>query len=97
MYFISGTFLGILFIYFFINNSVGEPPIIKLKFDEFFINGSFFIGSRHIHHWLIFLIFLVFLIIPAYIFCPSNFIEFIAGFSLMMVFHGLSYQDSFVF
>ena len=97
MYFISGIFLANLFIYIFINNSVCEPPRIKLNFDEFFVNGSFFIGSRHIHHWLIFMGFLIFIIIPAYIFYPSNFIELLAGFSSMMVFHGLSYDDCFVF
>jgi hypothetical protein len=97
MYFISGIFLANLFIYIFINNSVCEPTRIKFNFDEFLIDGSFFIGSRHIHHWLIFLIFLIFIIVPYYIFYPSNFIKLIVGFSMMMIFHGLTYDDCFVF
>ena len=95
-YFISGILAALFFIQFFICNSEGEPPKYKISCDDFFINGSFFIGSRHIHHWLIFFILLIFFF-SYYIFYPSNLGIFIIGFSILMVLHGLSYNDCFVF
>ena len=95
-YFISGILAALFFIQLFICNSEGEPPKYQINCDDFFINGSFYIGSRHIHHWLIFLIILI-IIIPYYIFYPSNLGRFIGGFSILMILHGLSYGDSFVF
>ena len=95
-YFIEGGVLSVLFIFFFISNNEGEPPKYQIKWDDFFINGSFYVGSRHIHHWLIFLILLMGIILTRILF-PSNFIDLLAGFSLTMVCHGLSYQDCFVF
>ena len=92
-YFISGILGAIIFIRLFICNNEGEPPKCKIDCD-FFINGSFYIGSRHIHHWLIFLILLA-ILFPC--FYPSNFISLLGGFSLLMILHGLSYNDCFVF
>jgi len=96
-YFISGILAALFFIQLFICNCEGEPPKYKISCDDFFINGSFYIGSRHIHHWLIFLIIFIVIVFPCYIFYPSNFIRFLAGFSFSMIFHGLSYKDCFVF
>ena len=96
-YFISGILAALFFIQLFICNSEGEPPKYKISCDDFFINGSFYIASRHIHHWFIFLIIFIFIIIPGYIFLPSNFWNFFAGFSILMILHGLSYSDCFVF
>jgi hypothetical protein len=95
-YFISGILAALFFIHFFICNSEGEPPKYQISCDDFFINGSFYIGSRHIHHWLIFLI-LFMIFFPYYIFYPSNLGIFIMGFSMLMILHGLSYNDCFVF
>ena len=96
-YFISGILWALLFIQFFICNTEGQPPKYQINCDDFFINGSFYIGSRHIHHWLIFLVILFIIILPCYIFCPSNFISFTGGFSFLMILHGLTYRDCFVF
>ena len=95
-YFISGILAALFFIQLFICNCEGEPPKYKISCDDFFINGSFYIGSRHIHHWLIFLIILI-IIFSYYIFYPSNLGIFIMGFSILMILHGLSYNDCFVF
>ena len=95
-YFIFGAGLSILFICYLISNNAGEPPKFKIKCDDLFVNGSFYIGSRHIHHWLIFLILLI-IFFSYYIFYPSDLGIFIMGFSILMILHGLSYNDCFVF
>ena len=95
-YLISGMAAAFSFIYFFICNNEGQPPKYKINCDDFFINGSFYIGSRHIHHWLIFLV-ILFILISYYIFYPSNMGKFFLGFSILMILHGLSYGDCFVF
>ena len=96
-YFISGILAALFFIQLFICNCEGEPPKYKISCDDFFINGSFYIGSRHIHHWFLFSGIFVGTIIFKHVFFSSNFLEFLAGFSLMMIVHGLSYEDCFVF
>ena len=96
-YFIFGAGLSILFISYLISNNAGEPPKFKIKCDDLFVNGSFYIGSRHIHHWFLFSGIFVGTLIFKHVFFSSNFLEFLAGFSLMMIVHGLSYEDCFVF
>tara|TARA_Y100000588_G_scaffold296579_1_gene317087 strand:- start:379 stop:696 length:318 start_codon:yes stop_codon:yes gene_type:complete len=95
------SFLGGIFALFFsdtfIANREGQPPKFIIKWDEFFINGSFYIGSRHIHHWVIFSLLLIFLIILYLLFPSNSLILFFGGFSVYMILHGLRYNDCFVF
>ena len=97
-YYIIGILIGIIFIQFCFCNCTGTPPKISIQCDDFFINGSLYIGSRHIHHWFIFICLYLFLLIPLYLLFPNNSIILIlSGFSVTMIVHGLLYNDWAVF
>jgi len=94
--FLKGGMLALLFINIFIANSTGEAPLYKLNFENC-INGSFYLGSRHIHHWLIFFLILICLIPISYFYHKKCFINICLGFSIIMIIHGLKYDDWLVF
>ena len=60
-------------------------PNIRLK------NGSIIINNIHMHHWAIFTLICILL----WLFNKYNYTFF--GFSLIMILHGLSYKDRFMF
>ena len=97
-YYIIGVLLGIIFIQFIFCNCAGTPPKISFLWEDYFMNGSLYIGSRHIHHWLIFTCIYLFLLIPLYLLFPDcSFILVLSGFSIVMIIHGLLYDDWSVF
>ena len=97
-YYIIGVLLGIIFIQCLFCNSSGTPPKVSFEWNDYFINGSLYIGSRHIHHWLIFSCLYLFLLIPLYLLFPKSSIILISsGFSIVMIIHGLLYDDWSVF
>ena len=97
-YYIIGVLLGIIFIQCCFCNCAGTSPKVSFQWDDYFINGSLYIGSRHIHHWFIFTCIYLFLLIPLYLLFPDNSpILIISGFSIVMIIHGLLYDDWSVF
>ena len=89
--------LGILFasIFFLI---LFDSNYLNNIFKKFTINNSFYYGSRHIHHWFIFLMLSLCMFLPYKLLFPSSqWINGALGFSLVMIVDGLLYDDCFVF
>jgi hypothetical protein len=87
-----GCLLGILYIKFVFGfaNTEGEEPAlaITLEFGHFkLVNGNLYIGGKHIHHWIVYLILLPIFYVFEY-YAPM-------GFSLALIAHGLRYNDAF--
>lgn len=82
---IYGLLAGIVYAIFGFGKQ-GEPPRLRITCGPF-QNGMLWINGRHIHHWVLYMGVCVFALWARW----YN----LAGFSTVMVVHGLSYEDAF--
>ena len=93
-----GIIIGILFVLIFFGIKI-EPksiPKIKINIGNFVKNSHIYLFNKHLHHWFINLciLVLVFIIEKYY---PSKYFNLIKGFNLVLIVHGLLYDDCFDF
>jgi len=82
--------LGILFGIVFCHTMYGDEkdaPLVPLNYGPF-VNGTLYLGKKHIHHWMVFWLLCM---LTIYYSVDVNMISFCAS----MVIHGLSYKDCF--
>ena len=93
-YFLTGVIFSIIFCFIQFDGVCGSTPNFHLNDSLFFKKGHIYINDIHIHHWMIGLLLLI-LLIPIQYYYNKNIISFILGFSIILVNHGLSYDDCF--
>ena len=95
-YLLYGILIGLLYIISIFGTHMKSGNCHNLNFTIpclFIKEGSIIINDYHIHHWLIFLILLFITLLLK----NNNIILFIQGFSIVLIIHGLHYDDCFCF
>ena len=95
-YNLIGINLGLIFIIMVFGNKAGEPHNLNFNCGSIIKNGSIYIFNNHIHHWLISLLILLFTI-PIQYRSDNKFMSILNGFLIVLMIHGLSYPDRFIF
>ena len=94
---LPGVILGLIYITIaFWGKSEGDKPNIQITIGNFIRNGHFYLFNRHIHHWMIFMIVAITISILNLNKFFSIYLDYLMGFSVVMILHGLSYFDRFV-
>ena len=98
LHFVSGFIFSLLYLYICFGSEIKchTNPKIKINIPPFVVNSKIIINNFHIHHWLIGLMILICICI-LYFFIDYNFMYFLQGFSIVLILHGLLYQDCFEF
>ncbi len=97
--YISGIIFAIIYLYFFFGTEVkcGTIPKIILNIRPFIQNSKIYIGNFHLHHWLLGVIIIIICCFFKIINYNNKLLYFLNGFSIILVIHGLFYQDCFDF
>ena len=87
-----GIALAVLYIQLMFGNREGGPTKIPINLGDIIRGGSLYIFGLHFHHWMLFsIVFMIF-------YYSKIFWRYVVlGFSTIMILHGLSYKDRFVF
>ena len=96
LYFIIGVLCSSICLYIFFGCEIkcNTEPNIKINIPPFIVNSKIIIFEKHIHHWIIGLIFLFISFIIS-ILVNSDLVYFVQSFSIVLILHGLLYQDCF--
>lgn len=91
-----GILLGVIFILIFFGCKIRckTTPNIKINVGNFIRNTHIYLFDKHIHHWMINLFLIIFIIFIEQ-FYTNKYFDIIKGFSLVLVIHGLMYEDCF--
>lgn len=97
--YVLGLISSLIILYIFFGSEIkcGSEPKIILNIPPFIKNSKIYIGKFHLHHWLLGIILIIICCILKLLKYNSGFLYFINGFSIMLVIHGLFYQDCFDF
>ena len=95
---LSGIIVGIIFtiIFFGLEIKCKSTPKIKINIGKFVRDSHIYLFNKHMHHWLVNLIILLLILIVERYY-PSKYFKIIMGFNLVLIFHGLLYDDCFDF
>jgi hypothetical protein len=81
-----GLIMGVVYAIIVFPGGVGCSPRLSVTCGPFH-NGMLFINGHHIHHWMLFL-----LILPVSLLAQTR---NITSFAIVMIIHGLTYEDAF--
>ena len=98
VYFLFGILISILYLYICFGCEIecNNEPKIKINIEPIIINSKLYIYGKHIHHWFVGLTSLcILLVLHLYIDYPLMY--FLQSFSIVLILHGLLYQDCFDF
>ena len=93
-----GIIGGIIFtiIFFGLQIKTKSAPKIKINIGSLVKDSHIYLFGKHMHHWFINLIVLIIVLILNRNY-PSKYFKMIMGFNLVLIFHGLLYEDCFDF
>ena len=97
--YIIGLINSIIVLYIFFGSEIkcGSNPKIILNIPPFIKKSKIYIGKFHLHHWLLGFISIIICCVLKFFKYDNVFLDFINGFSIILVIHGLFYQDCFDF
>ena len=97
--YISGLLFGVFILYIFFGTEIkcGSDPKILINIPPLIINSKIYIGDVHLHHWALGLIIILFCFLLKSLFFNHYLFYFFYGFSIILIIHGLFYQDCFDF
>ena len=97
--YIVGLISSVVVLYIFFGSEIkcGSNPKIMLNIPPFIKNSKIYIGNFHLHHWLLGILIIFLCCLLKLINYDDGFIDFMNGFSIILVIHGLFYQDCFDF
>jgi hypothetical protein len=98
LHFLFGIIASIGWLYIFFGSDIkcDTDPKIKININPIIINSKLYIYGKHIHHWFVGLILLCILLV-LYLYIDYDFMYFLQSFSIILILHGLLYQDCFDF
>lgn len=98
LFFLYGIIVSIICLYIFFGSDIkcNSEPNIKIDIPPFIIKSKIVIFNKHVHHWIIGIIFIVILSIM-HLYFDYSIMYFFQSFSIVLVLHGLLYQDCFDF
>ena len=93
-----GALCGIIFtvLFFGLNIKSKSFPKLKINVGNFIRNSHIYLFGKHIHHWLINLVVLL-IVFVLNMYYPSKYFYLIIGFNIVLIAHGLLYDDRFDF
>ena len=95
---IIGILFGLIYCIIMYDNKINSNPKLVINFGSMIRNSHIYLFNKHIHHWLIFLFILVLTFVnKLQITIFKKYIYQIRGFSIIMILHGLSYSDWYIF
>ncbi len=96
LYFTLGIIFSVIYLYIFFGSKIecNTEPKIKINIPPFIVNSKISINGLHIHHWIIG-VFLLILLFILHFFMDCDIMYFLQSFSIVLILHGLLYQDCF--